>query len=312
MKSLYTRVADITGLSIHRLRLTYKSPTNAAINIHLDPAKESATLDSAGLKEGSTVHVKDLGKFFVFFLQNQGGCEKERLLANMKLFSGPQLAWRTVYIIEYLGPLLIHPLTLFYLRPYIYKNAAEIAPSSLQYLLCYVLVLHFIKRELETIFVHQFSLATMPARNIFRNSAHYWILSGLNVAYWVYSPSAKAATTSPNPLLLYPGLLLFIAGELANFNTHMTLKRLRKPGSTAREIPRGFGFNWVTCPNYFFEVVAWVGIWLVSGCSWSIFLFTVVGASTMYMWAKGKERRYRKLFGDKYKKKRAVLVPFLL
>ncbi|KZZ92648.1 3-oxo-5-alpha-steroid 4-dehydrogenase [Ascosphaera apis ARSEF 7405] len=206
LKSLYTRVADITGLSIHRLRLTYKSPTNAAINIHLDPAKESATLDSAGLKEGSTVHVKDLG---------------------------PQLAWRTVYIIEYLGPLLIHPLTLFYLRPYIYKNAAEVAPSSLQYLLCYILVLHFIKRELETIFVHQFSLATMPARNIFRNSAHYWILSGLNVAYWVYSPSAKAATTSPNPLLLYPGLLLFIAGELANFNTHMTLKRLRKPGSTA-------------------------------------------------------------------------------
>ncbi|KAI5279933.1 3-oxo-5a-steroid 4- dehydrogenase [Ascosphaera aggregata] len=289
LTALYARLALLTRLSVHRLRLTYKSPENPAVNVHLDPNLRTATVGSAGLMEKSTVYVKDLG---------------------------PQLAWRTVYIIEYLGPLLIHPLFLFYLRPYLYKEVTSETPppSRLQCLLCYIIVLHFIKRELETIFIHQFSLATMPARNIFRNSAHYWLLSGINIAYWVYSPSAESSATATgvNPYLLYSGLILFIAGELANFNCHLTLRNLRKPGSTAREIPRGFAFDIVTCPNYFFEVVAWIGIWLVSGCSWSILLFTVVGGTTMYVWAKEKERRYRKLFGDRYKKKRCVMFPGLM
>ncbi|KAI5307468.1 3-oxo-5a-steroid 4- dehydrogenase, partial [Ascosphaera atra] len=171
-------------------------------------------------------------------------------------------------------------------------------------------------RELETIYIHQFSLATMPARNIFRNSAHYWLLSGLNIAYWVYRPNARAARSPTAGSLhcwsVYLGLVLFVFGELANFNTHLTLKKLRKPGSKAREIPRGFGFGLVTCPNYFFEVVAWIGIFFVSGMSLSVLVFTSVGFATMFVWAKGKERRYRKLFGDRYKKKKNVMVPFVM
>jgi very-long-chain enoyl-CoA reductase len=59
-----------------------------------------------------------------------------------------------------------------------------------------LVMLHFAKRELETIFVHRFSHGTMPFRNVFKNSAHYWFLSGINLAYWVYGPwfaAGKAA-----------------------------------------------------------------------------------------------------------------------
>jgi very-long-chain enoyl-CoA reductase len=169
--------------------------------------------------------------------------------------------------------------------------------------------LHFIKREFETIYVHRFSLATMPVRNIFRNSAHYWILAGFNIAYWVYTPSSTAAQTEPNPLLLYPGLALFALGELANFSTHITLRNLRKPGGTERGIPNGFGFGLVTCPNYLFETLAWIGICLVSGLNWSVILFTIVAMGPMMLWSKQKERKYRKEFGEKYKKKRFVYLP---
>lgn len=275
---LYNALAQQSGYSIHRLRVTKGSDGS------LVPNTKIATVHDTGLRDQSVVYVKDLG---------------------------PQIGWRTVYIIEYLGPLIIPALFLYVLRPYIYFNFEKPLPppSDLQALIVGLLTLHFIKRELETIFVHRFSLATMPARNIVKNSAHYWILAGVNIAYWVLRPDAAAATDDPNPFLLYAGIALFVFGELANLNTHLVLRNLRKPGSTERGIPSGFGFGLVTCPNYLFEIIAWLGIYLVTGLNWSVLLFTVVGSVQMASWAAKKERRYRKEFGDKYKRKRYVMLP---
>ncbi|KAL2799209.1 3-oxo-5-alpha-steroid 4-dehydrogenase-domain-containing protein [Aspergillus keveii] len=279
-KDLYDSLAKVSGYSIHRLRIT-KATDRTVV-----PNSNENTIAGAGLDEKAVVHVKDLG---------------------------PQIAWRTVFIIEYLGPLLIPALVLYPLRPYIYFNFDSIPePSDLQLLVCALLTAHFVKREYETLFVHRFSNATMPARNIVKNSGHYWLLAGCNIAYWVFRPDSAAAMKQLSPALLYTGLALFVFGEIANFNTHLVLRDLRRPGTTERGIPTGFGFSAVTCPNYFFEIVAWVGIYLVSGFSWSVLLFIVVAAGQMVLWAQKKERRYRKEFGDKYKRKRFVMLPGMI
>ncbi|KAL2857901.1 3-oxo-5-alpha-steroid 4-dehydrogenase-domain-containing protein [Aspergillus pseudoustus] len=279
-KDLYDFLAKASGYSIHRLRIT-KATDRTVV-----PNSNESTIAGAELGENAVVHVKDLG---------------------------PQIAWRTVFIIEYLGPLLIPALVLFPLRPYLYFNFDTVPePSDLQLLVCALLTVHFIKREYETLFVHRFSNATMPARNIVKNSGHYWVLAGCNIAYWVFRPDSAAAVKQLSPALLYTGLALFVFGEIANFNTHLVLRDLRRPGSTERGIPSGFGFNAVTCPNYFFEIVAWVGIYLVSGLSWSVLFFIVVAAAQMALWAQKKERRYRKEFGDKYKRKRFAMLPGLM
>lgn len=226
--------------------------------------------------------------------------------------SGPQIAWRTVFIVEYLGPLLIHPL-FYLLRPYIYTNtntnvlSSFPPPSQLQTLSLIMITLHFAKRELETLFVHRFSLATMPARNILKNSAHYWIFAGVNIAYWIYRPDALTADPS-TPFVTYAALLLYIVGELGNLSTHLTLRGLRSTGGTERGIPLGFGFGLVTCPNYMFETMAWVGIWMVTW-SWSTLVFIVLAVGQMAAWAKKKESKYRKEFGSQYQKKRYSMLP---
>ncbi len=270
---LYSELTRTTRLSVHQLRATKGSDGSVITN------SKDTLVHSTGLRDQSTVYVKDLGT---------------------------QIAWRTVFLVEYLGPILIHPLVLA-LRPYVYPSAAKDA-SQLQILLCALVCLHFVKRELETLFVHRFSAATMPLRNIFKNSAHYWLLSGLLIAVFIYSPSSAAAREA-NPLLLYPGLALFAIGELGNFQTHLTLKGLRSSGGTERGIPRGFSFNLVTCPNYLTETCSWLGVYLVSGFSWGVLIFLVVSVLQMAQWAKKKERRYRKEFGDKYKKKRFTMLP---
>lgn len=98
---------------------------------------------------------------------------------------GPQIGWRTVFLIEYGGPLFIHP-ALYYLSQTFYGTTFQHSP--MQTWTFYLVMAHFIKRELETIFIHRFSHGTMPFRNVFKNSAHYWLLSGVNLAYWVYGP----------------------------------------------------------------------------------------------------------------------------
>ena len=147
----------------------------------------------------------------------------------------------------------------------------------------------------------------MPARNIFKNSFHYWVLAGLLIAYFTYSPTSATAAPS-NPLLTYPGLALFAVGELGNLNTHLVLRGLRSPGGTERGVPKGIGFDLVTCPNYLFETIAWTGILLISR-SWSTAVFVAVAVAQMALWAKKKENRYRKELGGKYNKKRYLMMP---
>ena len=148
----------------------------------------------------------------------------------------------------------------------------------------------------------------MPASNIFKNSFHYWVLAGLNIAAWIYAPDSPTAK-EPNMPLLYAGLLAYTVGELGNLNAHLVLRGLRSSGGRERGIPHGLGFDLVTCPNYMFEVLSWIGIFLVSKLSVSVLLFTIVSTGQMMSWAKKKERDYRKEFGDKYKKKRFTMLP---
>jgi very-long-chain enoyl-CoA reductase len=271
---LYNQISNATGLSAHRLRITSIDDPKLVISHNLKP-----------LPDITGVEIKDLG---------------------------PQIPWRTVFVVEYLGPLLIHPLV-YYLRPFVYPNTPGVMsePSYAQWLSLVLVSTHFAKREFETLFVHRFSLATMPAFNIFKNSAHYWLLAGANIAYWTYSPTATAASLTKVNSFILVGLGLFAVGEIGNLITHLQLRSLRPQGSTVRQIPRGLGFGLVTCPNYMFETIAWVGICLVN-LSWSTVLFTGVAVAQMAAWAWKKEKRLRQDFGDKYKKKRFAMIPGLI
>lgn len=226
------------------------------------------------------------------------------------------MAWRTVFLVEYFGPILFH--TFFYLtRPYLakvdpffYKDADKIPLTVVQQTIFYMFIAHFVKRELETAFLHRFSAATMPAFNIFRNSFFYWATAGLICAYCIYSPQSFAARDNFG-LLDYVGIVLYLGGETCNFIVHNHLASLRKRGGTEKGIPSCIGSSLVTSPNYMFEVIAWLGVILISR-EWSVVLFISIGIWYMKSWSRGKEKQLRELFGDKYKQKKYTMLPGLI
>ncbi|KAF5341829.1 hypothetical protein D9611_001359 [Ephemerocybe angulata] len=227
---------------------------------------------------------------------------------------GPQISWKTVFLIEYVGPLIVHPI--FYYFPKVFYGR-DFQHSALQKYVFAFVMLHFLKRELETLFVHRFSHGTMPFLNVFKNSFHYHVLSGLLLAAHVYSPKYAAGapaivgTYRDNATFLKVATAVWAFAEVSNFHTHLTLRNLRPAGTKKRAIPAGYGFNLVSFPNYFFEILGWVVISVMTNSIASHF-FVVVATVTMAAWALKKHKNYKKEFGKEYPRSRKAIFPFIL
>lgn len=292
--TLFEYVAKHSNLSQDRVRLTVKSEKPASG----EQLKDKVLVPNDLLKDladkGSlTVYCRDLG---------------------------PQIAWRTVFLIEYLGPIMVHPI-FFNLREQIYGSSER--PTLIQTIVYFCVMMHFFKREFETAYIHKFSMATMPLFNLFKNSSHYWLLSGFLVAYFGYAPSSwwSGDVSSVKKFLFYSGgfvhkpeLVLalpaaWLVAEISNFIVHVNLASLRPAGTTERRIPYGYGFKKLSCPNYYFEACGWILLTVLSG-NWAMALFTIVGTTQMFAWAIKKHRRYLREFPD-YPKNRKAMIPFI-
>jgi very-long-chain enoyl-CoA reductase len=216
------------------------------------------SLSSYDLNEGDSVIFKDLGR---------------------------QISWKTVFLVEYIGPLIIHPLFFF----------TSESISSHQKVLFLMIMFHYIKREMETLFIHRFSHSTMPFKNIFKNSFHYWILSGIMLAYDIYQPTNNEKLFST---VDYIFVVFWIFSEISNLSTHLTLRNLRPEGTKVRRIPYGYGFDKplsISCPNYFFEMTGWISFTLLSQ-SFAALFFTIVSIVQLYIWAIKKHKQYKREF----------------
>jgi len=150
---------------------------------------------------------------------------------------GRQVGWKTVFLVEYAGPIAITLLLLLFRKNIYGPNVPSL--TFRQKLGVGMALFHYVKRELETLFVHRFSSDTMPFMNILKNSAHYWILFGVCSMFFFLKPSLD--DNSRKVELVLAGFFLIF--EILNLKCHLVLKNLRKAGSTERGIPEGWGFN---------------------------------------------------------------------
>ncbi|VDK67136.1 unnamed protein product [Litomosoides sigmodontis] len=225
---------------------------------------------------------------------------------------GPQIGWKTVFLLEYLGPLLIYPI--FYLRP-IEVYGSDTSQYPMSYGVKFALVcwtFHYAKRLLETQFVHRFSNETMPLRNIFKNCGYYWTFAGF-ISYFINHPLYTPPYFGFVQVTI--GLIGFFICEFGNLSIHLLLRNLRPPGTKVRKIPipdaspMTLMFNFVSCPNYTYEV----GSWLSFSCmtqSLPALIFTFAGFYQMVVWAKDKHRSYLREFPN-YPKRRRAIIPFV-
>jgi len=124
---------------------------------------------------------------------------------------------------------------------------------------------------------------------------------------WLFGRSSHYAAswlTDPRFLL---GLALFLAGLAITRRSDATLRRLRAPGEHAYRVPHGELYRWISCPNYFGELIEWAG-WAVATWSLPGLGFAVWTAANLVPRARANHRWYRSHFAD-YPNERKALIP---
>jgi len=128
-------------------------------------------------------------------------------------------------------------------------------------------------------------------------------------ARWISQLGTYAPTWLTDPRFIL-GTGLFIVGELINHHSDWVLINLRKPGESGYKIPKGGLYRWITCPNYFGELVAWTG-WAIAAWSIAGVSFAVFTAANLVPRAFQNHAWYLEKFDD-YPKERKVIFPFVV
>jgi len=105
------------------------------------------------------------------------------------------------------------------------------------------------------------------------------------------------------------GLSIFLIGFFINFKSDRILLNL-KNNNKGYQIPNGFMYKYISCPNYFGEIIEWFGFAIMT---WSIpgLLFAAWTAFNLIPRSLSNHSWYKKQFSD-YPKNRKAIIPFIL
>ena len=135
--------------------------------------------------------------------------------------------------------------------------------------------------------------------NIVNSSLHgVWLI--------VFRESVALDWTAYNTIF---GLLIFIIGMFINIDSCSRLISLKKKQPEGYSIPCGGMFRWISCPNYFGEIIEWFGwallTWSLPGLAFAVWTLANLGPRSRahHLW-------YREKFVD-YPSERKALIPKL-
>lgn len=106
------------------------------------------------------------------------------------------------------------------------------------------------------------------------------------------------------------GVLLFLTGFVINKTADEKLRLMRKNNPGNYVLPRGWFFEYISCPHYFGEIVEWLG-WAVMTLSPGGFAFFVFTFANLFPRAVKTHLWYSEKF-DNYPVKRKAVIPFII
>ncbi len=177
--------------------------------------------------------------------------------------------------------------------------------SNYAIMLSLLWLIHYFNRT----FIYPFRIRTkgkkMPLTIVISAICFNLINAGLNGYFLVFLEQyTQDSFYSWN---FYLGLTLFILSFITNQVSDHILINLRKPGETGYKIPRGFLFNYISCPNHLSELLQWTGF-AIMAWNYPATTFLIWTAANLLPRAIKHHRWYKEHFKE-YPKNRNALLP---
>jgi hypothetical protein len=206
-----------------------------------------------------------------------------------------------------LGWILMEIPSLFLISYFFFSNSNIYSRFlSLVFLLW---ILHYIHRSAIFPFMIRTKGKKIPLLIVIFGMIFNIINAGLNGMYM--SKYFDDKTLTPLLTLRFAfGLFLFVIGMYINIRADYKLISLRKNSSTTYKIPSGWLYEYISCPNYFGEIIEWCGFAIIA---WnlpalSFFIWTIANLLPRSI---ATHKWYNNYF-DNYPKERKAVFPFLL
>ena len=193
-------------------------------------------------------------------------------------------------------------MSLYFYDYYFFQDRFDLV-GALFYL---IWICHYFNRTLVWPFRAQINKKKMPVSialfAIFFNT----INTGINAEsiFKIHSPYPIYWIVSPQFMC---GVLLFAIGMYINISSDNILIKIRRKGTDEYIIPNDGLYNWVSSPNYFGEILEWIG-WAIATWSLAGFSFAIWVVANLVPRAKSNHQWYLENFED-YPKKRKRLIP---
>jgi hypothetical protein len=221
------------------------------------------------------------------------------------------------------GPLIPAKLAWFFMESpnlwvsaivYLYHSKETCAANRHNNILMCMFVLHYLNRSVLYPLRMPRDANPMPVSVTFM-AFFYCLWNGMtqSISLGMVNCEDVVSASFSETLRFYAGVIMFATGMMVNVHSDSTLINLRgKPVNGRRaayKIPRGGMFEYVSCANYFGEIVEWGGFALASGTlagfAFALFTFCNIGprASKHHQW-------YLTKFDD-YPKSRKAVIPFI-
>ena len=118
-------------------------------------------------------------------------------------------------------------------------------------------------------------------------------------------------TGPPSPsLTMALGLVVVVTGFAIHVRSDAILRGLRVENGPGYHVPRGFLYRYISCPNYFGEVLQWAGFAIMAGHMGG-WCFAVWTAANLVPRALDHHQWYRSTFAD-YPPARRAIIPGVL
>ena len=150
---------------------------------------------------------------------------------------------------------------------------------------------------------------TVPLVIVFSAIFFNLVNASLNGYYLGYLSDGYPDNWLTDPRFII-GIIIFITGFIINQVSDQILLNLRKGGKKGYYIPKGWLYKYVSCPNFFGEIIEWTGFAIMA---WNLpaFSFALWTAVNLIPRALDHHKWYQKTF-EEYPKERKAVIPFLL